>query len=308
MKKLLTISLSLIVFFAVAQQRTENIKPVNHGPSACPSLVVTPVDGATTTASDMIETILGPDIVSYTLTSYLGYQNPVDGQAALFTGGMGAGLGIEEGIMLSSGYARLAIGPNSATGIGASVNLPGDANLTALAGISTFDANVLQFDFVPNFTQLYIQFVFGSEEYDEYAFSINDVFAFYLNGTNIALVPSTSLPVSINNINYLTNTAYYKDNRLGDENFNNGVVGPYCTEMDGFTTVLVATGNVNPAVTNTIKLAIGDAYDHILDSYVFIAADSFGGVDPEVPISNWALFIGIGLILIFAVIRFRRLV
>jgi hypothetical protein len=28
----------------------------------------------------------------------------------------------------------------------------------------------------------------------------------------------------------------------------------------------------------------------------------------ETPISNWALFIGIGLILIFAFIRFRRLV
>jgi hypothetical protein len=31
-------------------------------------------------------------------------------------------------------------------------------------------------------------------------------------------------------------------------------------------------------------------------------------VVPETPVSNWALFIGIGLILIFAVIRFRRLV
>ena len=38
---------------------------------------------------------------------------------------------------------------------------------------------------------------------------------------------------------------------------------------------------------------------------------TFGSVTPdpsEVPISNWALFIGIGLILIFAIIRFRRLV
>jgi hypothetical protein len=38
---------------------------------------------------------------------------------------------------------------------------------------------------------------------------------------------------------------------------------------------------------------------------------TFGSVTPgpgEVPISNWALFIGIGLILIAAVIRFRRLI
>jgi len=30
--------------------------------------------------------------------------------------------------------------------------------------------------------------------------------------------------------------------------------------------------------------------------------------DPEVPVSNWALFIGIGLILVFTVVRFRKIV
>jgi hypothetical protein len=33
-----------------------------------------------------------------------------------------------------------------------------------------------------------------------------------------------------------------------------------------------------------------------------------GGSSSVIPISNWALFIGIGLILVFAIVRFRKLV
>jgi hypothetical protein len=305
MKKVLTILFALAMVVAIAQERTENIKPITNDPLACPSLVITAVDGVTTTESDLVEAILGADIVSYNILSYVGYDHPTDGQAGLFTGGMDAGLGIEEGIMLSSGFARLAIGPNSESGIGADLGAVGDPDLTAISGGSTNDANVLEFEFVPNFDELFIEFVFGSEEYNEYVFSFNDVFAFFLNGTNIALVPGSGDPVSIDNINLFNNTTYYKNNDYDD--FAPGPF-PYCNEMDGFTTVLVASGAVNAGNTNTIKLAIADALDNALDSYVFIKAEGFSGVDPEVPISNWALFIGIGLILIFAVIRFRRLV
>jgi hypothetical protein len=42
--------------------------------------------------------------------------------------------------------------------------------------------------------------------------------------------------------------------------------------------------------------------------YTFNACSEDVIVVPDVPVSNWALFIGIGLILVFAVIRFRRLV
>jgi hypothetical protein len=42
--------------------------------------------------------------------------------------------------------------------------------------------------------------------------------------------------------------------------------------------------------------------------FTFDACDEDVIVVPDVPVSDWALFIGIGLIVIFAVIRFRRLV
>jgi hypothetical protein len=300
MKKILTILLSLSVVIAVAQERKENVKPISHGPGACPSLVLTPVDNVTTTPADLVESILGTDIISYSNVTFAGYTTSPYSSAGLFTGGTDAGLGIESGILLSCGVISNVIGPNSSDGISADLSLGGDADLSTLASQSTFDATKLEFDFVPLYSDLFIEFVFGSDEYTEWVYSYNDVFAFYLNGTNIAVVPTTTTPISINTINPWVNSTYYKDN----ESF----PGPFCNEMDGFTTVLVATGTVTPNVTNHIKLAIADGGDHALDSYVFFKAQGFSGVDPEVPISNWALFIGIGLILVFAVIRFRRLV
>ena len=302
MKKLLTILFSLTVIFAIAQERAnDGAKPVTHAPGGCPSLVMTPVDGVVTFPADLVESILGPDIQSYSNVSFSGLQGNPTASAGLFTGGIDAGLGIETGILMASGFINNAIGPNASNSITGILGLGGDADLNALSGVTTFDATILEFDFVPNYNELFIEFVFGSDEYLEFVnSSFNDAFAFFLNGTNIAVVPSTTTPITINTINHLVNTTYFKNNYSWP--------GPFCNEMDGFTTVLVANGAVTPNVSNHIKLAIADGSDHVLDSWVFIKAEGFSGVDPEVPVSNWALFIGIGLILLFAVIRFRRLV
>jgi hypothetical protein len=298
MKKVLTILLSLTVVFAIAQERVGTSKVFNHDPG-CVGFVMTDMDGTVVTPSDLVESILGAG-VAYSNVSFAGLPSATNASAGFFTGGMAAGIGIEEGIVLSSGYINYAIGPNSSGSTTAQILTPGDPQLDALIpGYSTADATILQFDFVPDFTTLYFQYVFGSEEYNEWVgSSFNDVFGFFLNGNNIALIPSTTTPVSINNVNLFSNSTYYKNNESGI----------FCTEMDGFTTVLVATGSVTQTATNTIKLAVADAGDRNYDSWVYIKGGSFGGEDPEVPVSNWALFIGIGLILVFAIIRFRRLV
>jgi hypothetical protein len=298
MKKVLTILLSLTVVFAIAQERVGTSKEFSHDPG-CVGFVMTNMDGTVITPSDLVESILGAG-VAYSNISFTGLPGVVEASAGFFTGGMAAGIGIEEGIVLSSGYITNAIGPNSSESITGFVLTGGDADLDALIpGFTTEDATVLQFDFVPDFSTLYFEYVFGSDEYNEFVgSSYNDVFGFFLNGTNIALIPSTTTPVSINNVNLSSNPAYYKNNSPG----------PFCTEMDGFTTKLVASGTVTPNTTNTIKLAVADAGDSSYDAWVYIKGGSFGGVDPEVPVSNWALFIGIGLILVFAIIRFRRLV
>ncbi|MCD6367152.1 MAG: choice-of-anchor L domain-containing protein, partial [Bacteroidales bacterium] len=88
-----------------------------------------------------------------------------------------------------------------------------------------------------------------------------------------ALVPGTTTPVSINNINNgnnypttgpCTNCAYYVDNYNG-----------MTFEYDGYTTVLTAMALVVPCETYHIKLAVADAVDHILDSGVLLEAGSF---------------------------------
>jgi hypothetical protein len=302
MKSVLTALLSLAILVTFAQERKENLKPITHAPGACPSLVMTPIDNVTTTPADLVEAILGADIQSYSNVAFTGYVASPYASAGLYTGGANAGLGVESGIVMCSGVISNAVGPNASIGISACTGLAGDAQLSAYSGQDTYDATVLEFDFVPSasFNQLFVEFVFGSDEYNEWVNLFNDDFAFFLNGTNIATVPSTNIPITINTINNNVNSIYYKNNDTSPY--------PFCNEMDGFTTVLVAQGPVLANQTNHIKLAIADGGDCSLDSFVFIKASSFSGVDPEVPVSNWALFIGIGLILIFAVIRFRRLV
>ncbi len=110
--------------------------------------------------------------------------------------------------------------------------------------------------------------------------SFNDVFGFFLevNGvkTNVAVVPGTNTPVSINNVNGgnplgtgASNPDLYINNDLSDGG------GDIDTEMDGLTVVLPVEASVIPGEVNHIKLAIADAGDTILDSNVFIKASSF---------------------------------
>lgn len=103
----------------------------------------------------------------------------------------------------------------------------------------------------------------------------NDVFGFFINGANYALLPDGVTPVSINNVNNGNpygsggaNPAFYRNNDLQDGG------GSIDIEADGLTVVLTLTAPVNPGVTNHMKLAIADAGDSSLDSWVFIKGGS----------------------------------
>jgi len=200
--------------------------------------------------------------------------------AGTFSGGTGI-IGFESGIILSTGNVSSVVGPNVADATTTANYMPGDADLDALIpGYETYDATVLEFDFVPTSNVVTFEYVFGSEEYNEFVHSMfNDVFGFYVNGVNCALIPGTWVvtPVSINNVNggwypYGTNannSAFYRNNDLDDGG------GSINTELDGLTVVLSVTTTVYAGETNHIKLAIADAGDYILDSDVFIKAESF---------------------------------
>ncbi|MFY9730445.1 MAG: choice-of-anchor L domain-containing protein [Candidatus Acidiferrales bacterium] len=188
-------------------------------------------------------------------------------------------VGFTDGIILSTGSVRSVIGPNCSSEITTASGYPGDTDLSNLIGQNaTFDAAVLEFDFVPTNPTIRFQYVFSSDEYEEFVFQYNDVFGFFVNGQNVALIPQTSTPVSINNVNNGStqvfgippvNPQFYVNNDI--QIF---ATPPVDTEMDGLTVVLAATSKVNPGATNHIKLAIADALDDVVDSNVFIKAGS----------------------------------
>lgn len=222
------------------------------------------------TPEEMVEILIGSG-VSYNNVQFTG----ADSSRGSFSGGPG-NIGLGNGIILTSGHVNLAPGPNLLSGAGAMNETPGDPDLEALSiGSTSYDACVLEFDFVPFYEYVWFQFVFSSEEYPEYVGSpFNDVFGFFINGPgiigpfsnnakNIALIPDSEVPVSINNVNQDINSQYFIVN---DSNF---------IQYDGFTTVLTAESVVVPNETYHIKLAIGDISDFIFDSGVFLQASSF---------------------------------
>lgn len=173
--------------------------------------------------------------------------------------------GFSNGIILSSGAAKGVMGSNTVSDFTRSNETPGDPDLEALLGEIdiTYDAAVLEFEFKPTSDKISFQYVLASEEYPHFL-EYSDAFAFFANGQNVALIPGTSEPVTITNINHEKNAQYYKSNESGQ----------YQTQMNGMTKVLSAEANVVPGEWNKMKLVIADYLDDSYDSNVMIKADS----------------------------------
>jgi len=253
-----------------------NDEPNTQEPLA-PSLEITPTNDANILANGIIGqgiSIVGTPTFTGTAMS-----------AGLFKGGTAAGIGIESGIILTNGDANLAMPPNNSDSAGANNNLPGDPDLNTLVPQSnTHDATILTFQFTTMGGDLYFNYVFASEEYNEFTnSSFNDVFAFFLDGVNIALIPGTTIPVAINNVNggnplgtAAANSSLYNNNDISDG-------GPsYDIGYDGFTTIFTAKALGIGAGTHTIKLAIADTSDSVLDSAVFIQGGTFSDTPTSV--------------------------
>jgi len=240
---------------------------------ARPFFPVTTVDLNSTTPLQLAQMLAGPGVTVSNVT-FTG-ANVAGGS---FTGGIADGLGIASGVILSSGNIANAAGPNTNDGITTTNGTAGDADLNVIvgAGHTTFDAAVLQFDFIPTGSTVTFRYVFGSDEYNEFVGAFNDVFAFYVDGQNVALIPGTSTPVAINTVNLSTNPSFYKNNDPSDL----GTPTPFGTQFDGFTTVLTATVTLTPSVSHHIKLVIADTDDTLLDSAVFLEAASFQAATP----------------------------
>jgi len=192
----------------------------------------------------------------------------------VFSGGTSAGFGFANGVILSSGAASNAIGPNTTASKSTNNQQPGDADLDILAGDTTYDAAVLEFDFVPQYDKISLNYILASEEYPE-MIDYADVMAIYVDGVNIALIPGTPTPVSITTINQLLNTQYYVDNLPVDNNYGQPYTAPYDTQADGFTVSMTATASLTAGQMHHIKIAVADLGDNVYDTWLMLQEDSF---------------------------------
>jgi hypothetical protein len=237
------------------------------------------VDASTYSASELITDVFLGDCLEASNITFTGALG------AIGSFSNGSSIGIEEGIILTSGSAISAPGPNLSGSTTTDNFFPGSALLDAAAGGTTLDAATFTFDFVASTTQVAFTYVFASEEYPEYVCSsFNDAFGFFISGPgytgtqNVATVPGTSDIVSIDNVNnngagcppfY---PAYYVDN-----------TGGVAVEYDGYTVPLETVINTVPCETYQITIAIADMVDGLWDSAVFLQAQSFSaGIDVEV--------------------------
>jgi len=253
--------------------------PARH---ACSQPNAIDVISATTDGAALTNSILGSGIT-------------VNGAPVLVSGAESAGfftngtstIGLESGIILATGSVFDAEGPNilddeDRTGDASGL---GDSDLDGLltTGFTTQDTTSLEFDFTSEGGDLFFNFVFASDEYNDFVDSeFNDVFGFFLDGANIALIPGTSTPVSINNVNggnpfgmNASNPGLYNNNDPDD-----GGMFLDDFQYDGFTDVFTAAAlNLSPG-NHTIKLALADVGDTSVDSAVFIEASTFSDQSP----------------------------
>lgn len=176
----------------------------------------------------------------------------------------------DSGVILSTGDVTAFTNSSGKTNVSGHTTTKngtaGDADLDSVSGQTTFDAAVLNVDFIPTGDTLTMQLVFSSEEYLEYVNSgVNDSVGIFVNGVK-ATIAFGDGNISIDNINNVTTPDLYLDNPAGANAYN--------TEMDGLTVTLTIKAPVNIGVTNTLKIGIADGGDSLFDSNLLIVADS----------------------------------
>jgi gliding motility-associated-like protein len=236
----------------------------------------------------LINNVLLGSGVAVSNISFIGNAN----QIGFFKNGTSS-IGLDSGVVLSSGNVNDI--PNGGNQPSTDYSGVGDNDLMAIAqtvrpGItSSHDAATLEFDFLVAGDTVAFRFVFASEEYTLYSQTDwNDIFAFFLSGpgisgpyaapagfpngaANFALVPGTNTPITISTIYSdptknppQVNGQYYIDNPSG--------IG---VDFNGYTTIMEIKVPVQCSGLYHFKFAIADCQDGILDSGVFLEANSF---------------------------------
>jgi gliding motility-associated-like protein len=186
-------------------------------------------------------------------------------------------------VIIATGRALSAIGPNSSLLSEGPTNWPGDIDLQqAINETNTINATVIEFDFLPFANKVSFDYIFSSEQYlsnpNSNQCSYSDGFAFLLKEvgsqdqyTNLAVVPGTAIPVKVPTVRG-TGTICPPANEAYFDAFN-GIEHP--TNYNGQTKILKAESLVTPGVLYHIKLVIADQGNNLYDSAIFLGGGSF---------------------------------
>ncbi|MEY4287936.1 MAG: hypothetical protein RLZZ30_24 [Bacteroidota bacterium] len=226
--------------------------------------------------------------------------NTPQGNVGFFTNSNPA-FPIDSGLILTTGNAIGAIGPNSSTSFTnnnpPTASVSTDPHLNDIAAGSVTNGVVLEFDFIPQGDSVIFNYMFGSDEYPEFSpSSFNDAFGLFLwgpgiagpyvqagypnGGINIATIPGGT-PVTINNVGDASNTNYYVFNEAASTLTYGDAI-----QYDGTTVKLTAASAVQCNQLYHIKLAISNVGDQSYDSGVFLEAGSFSSAAVDVAVAT----------------------
>jgi len=218
-------------------------------------------------AVSMANTIFG-DGVTVVGASYSGDKN----SSGTYADGDNTSPGVtpgDTGVILSTGRAKDFTNSSGQSNQSSSTStdtkgVNNDSDFNTLAGTRTYDASMLDVDFIPDSNILTMQFVFSSDEYPEYTNSIyNDAVGVWVNGNPVQLAIGSG-QTNVGNVNDTNNVNLYNDNT--SDAFN--------TEMDGFTVTMTLKMVVVPGQLNSIRIGIADVGDSNYDSNLLIAGNS----------------------------------
>ncbi|ASP47751.1 choice-of-anchor L domain-containing protein [Cognaticolwellia beringensis] len=189
-----------------------------------------------------------------------------------------------DGVILSTGNVEQVVGTNSADGI-SSYDDPANNEVNDVDLGLGFDPAKISFNVTPAFDTLILDFVFGSDEYNEFVNgNFNDKLKILVGPTgssvNCALTPDNQI-FSINTVN---NAAAYPPQN-GDLTTSNPFLfinnepsngGTFSTQMDGFTKRVSCRADVTANIGSPVQVVVGvtDDGDGTYDSWAFFKAKS----------------------------------
>ncbi|APY12188.1 hypothetical protein BWZ22_13560 [Seonamhaeicola sp. S2-3] len=234
-------------------------------------------------------------------------------QIATFSNGLNAGFGMDEGILFTTGRASDDLASrnnNVAKSFQAQSTTYTDSDLTGIFSQAINDVVIYKFKVTldSNTTAIRAVFQFGSEEYPNYVGSyFNDAFGFFVRPIsagatlpggasviNMARLPNSNNPISINTVNYgyagsagsatysgldLTQSEHYMVNGHTTTVNSNGRLNsntnpgpfPVFIEYNGLTKLITYDlKDLTPGGTYEFKIAIADAGDTQYDSGVML--------------------------------------